>query len=185
MENAPNRVSIWTIAAFVAALIVLALVLPRAFVSTDHPAPSAVCIYNLRAQACALHVYCDENNDHYPPSHNWCNVVRRYWKMRESDDDAELTEMLTCPSLPAGEVGGYAYNLALSEAEAPRAGEDASELVMVFESRRGLGLCGGRELLLKQPRHPRGVNLAFADGHVARKKTIEARQMTWSLPKIK
>ena len=116
------------------------------------------CLSNLHIQASALSIYAEDYNRRLPMAVNWCDVVKT--KSRGGVD------FQTCPALPKGQKGGYAFNSALSSHMTPIAGD--TNPVLIFESDPGWNRYGQREILLREPRpnHGDGFAFAFADGHV-------------------
>jgi len=158
---------------------ILLLILAPVFLSPAPRAPGVRCLSNLRLQGAALLAYADENCGHLPVAANWCSAVRRTKVI--SNPQVPILRVLTCPALPNGQLGGYAFNSALSAAKPP-VGRTAARSVSIFECAAGLNHYGGQRLLLKQPRHYDGVNLAFADGHVKWMKEALTGKLTWDLP---
>lgn len=125
-------------------------------------------------------MYADDNNGRLPLASNWCDSLRHSALDSGYSGKLRAVPMLTCPSLPEGVRGGYAYNSSLSAAKPPT-GKTAAKVIMIFESRAELGLHGGRELLLKEPRH-RSLSIAFADGHARGMQPSAAKHLLWSAP---
>jgi prepilin-type processing-associated H-X9-DG protein len=105
-----------------------------------------------------MQLYAEDHNGRLPLAVNWCDIVKTRFR--------EGRGRQTCPSLPKGQKGGYAFNSALSSHKTPIAGDN--NLVLIFESDPGWNRHGQQECLLREPRrdHSDGFAFAFADGHV-------------------
>ena len=73
---------------------------------------------------------------------------------------------------------GFAYNRRLASGHLYDLAYP-SKLVMIFESDLGWNGSGGREAVIRQPRHPGGVVVGFADGHVKVVKPEELVKLQW------
>ncbi len=131
-----------------------------------------LCLSNLRVQSSAMFLYSHDYGGHLPPGRSWSDAAkprhRVGWDWR------------SCPDLPKGQKGGYAFNSALSGHTNQVPG--ASSLVLLFESGPGLNICGQREVLLKEPRpeHYDGLNFVFADGHGAWIQQSKTGTLVWT-----
>jgi prepilin-type processing-associated H-X9-DG protein len=117
--------------------------------------PSAKCLMRVETIATALGMYAADYGA-FPPSAHWQSDSLSTYITRGPD-------AYVCASAPKLR-SGYAYNAALS-ACAPEGIGDTARVVAVFESDRGWEAAGGKELLPERPRHGRGDNFGFADGH--------------------
>ncbi|MHB1191393.1 MAG: H-X9-DG-CTERM domain-containing protein [Armatimonadota bacterium] len=71
-----------------------------------------------------------------------------------------------CPSEPDASEPTYAMNELFGKVNLEKV-QNASEVLMFFESEPGRNAHGGKAYLLQCPtRHDGGMNTAFADGHV-------------------
>lgn len=181
-ERPSSRKRVLSVIACLAALIVLALILLPVLYRPPTVNSSRRCLTNLKIQGSAMLFYADEHSGHFPKAANWCNAVSPYCtRVLGPTSTKRAIEVLTCPALPEGEVGGYAFDSALSGAQLPKS--NVSRTVMVFESKPGWNLYGGREIGIKQPRHLSGVGLLFVDGHARLMKESQTGSLLWKLSK--
>jgi len=114
----------------------------------------STCLMNVKHMADALRMYAADYGA-FPPSEQWeSQSLRQY---------VESDKVYVCPTAPKLR-SGYAYSSALSGVT-PEAIGDAGRTVGVFESDRGWNAAGGLELLVRVPRHYKGDNVGFVDGH--------------------
>jgi prepilin-type processing-associated H-X9-DG protein len=121
----------------------------------DPSAPHAACVSNMKQIALYLDMYAYDYDGHYPPKETWREAVYPYVRNEQ---------VFRCPLAKQQELDSYAFNARLSGAKLPWP-MDREHTVLLFESRPGLNLAGGPELL--EQRHRGEANVAFADGHVA------------------
>ena len=151
----PRRgVPLWLV---LAALAACALVLIRWLVDPllrpEHP-PHPICLSNVKNISLAVQMYVSDYDDVFPPAAQWSDTLFEY--VRNED-------VYRCPQ--AAELScAYAFNAALGAA-LHDALEHPVRTVVIFESDRGWNGAGGRALLPAEPRHLRGDNYGFADGH--------------------
>lgn len=153
-------------------LFQLLIVFPQSLV--PHRPLGVKCLSNLKHQGAALMLYADQNNGRLPIAGHWCDSILPYCFRPSSSD---LGELLTCPALPRGERGGYAFDAALGGNHLPES--QARKIPMIFESDPGWNLHGGAEIISKHPRHHDRLTLLFVDGHVRWMKKSETNKLLW------
>jgi len=148
------------IIAMAVAGITVSLLLPAPYgVLTGPPSRAGMkmqCLSNVKNLARAMQVYLADNDNAFTRAADWRDVVDEY--LPRGDE-------MACPMADSPRRS-YAYNAALSSAMYDSL-SDAASTVTIFESDKGWNAAGGPELLTDVPRHLRGDDLGFADGHAA------------------
>jgi hypothetical protein len=139
---------------FVAFLMVLPLF------SRERGSHINACLSNVKNISLSLQMYVVDNNDHFPPARDWCDVLDEYVKNRD---------VFRCPQAQGKSGWDYAYNSLLSSRSMYDL-VDPSGTVAIFESDAGRNASGDRKLLPAVPRHLGGDSYGFADGDAARVK---------------
>jgi prepilin-type processing-associated H-X9-DG protein len=116
----------------------------------------ALCTSSLMELAVAANLYADDHGGTLPRADTWVKDLRQYFK------DAEALRCPKAPDLPVA----YAMNRALSGRRLADIKNPAST-PLFFESDLGGPNPAGGVGDIAPPRHGRGNNFAFADGHVA------------------
>jgi hypothetical protein len=132
--------------------LVAAMVFP-VFMRARETPQKGQCISNMKNLALAAQMY-SADWDSYPDGAVWCDAIREY---------VADPRVYVCPSAPEPRCG-YAYNAALSRLEATGIASP-EQTVALFESDHGWNAAGDQSLLCGKPRHLRGDNWGFADGH--------------------
>ena len=145
----------WSIALAFGFAAVSAVLPPFQSQNRERP-EKAVCLSNVKNIALAIQMYATDNDDMLPSADAWCDQLDGYTKNRG---------VFLCEN-SWGTASAYAYNDALDRARLARLAEP-SMLIAIFESNAGWNAHGGPELLVKEPRHLKGDNCGFADGHAA------------------
>ena len=110
------------------------------------------CLRHVKHLSAALQMYATDY-DRYPPAERWSEALSDYL---DGDD------VYPCPE--AVPTFAYAYNGTLDRAQ-PDAVPAPDRSISIFESDVGRDAHGGIELLPRVPRHRRGDNFGFVDGH--------------------
>ncbi len=147
------------------ALVAVACVLRFRFLQ-QQPPHTASCLANVKNLSLALVMYADDYGA-CPPAAKWQETIMDYVKN---------PDIYRCPQ--AEELrSGFAYNNKLAGQQRPDSPGSAN-IVSIFETDRGWDVHGGPTLLPKEPRHEKGDNYGFADGHAkwVRRKDLDG---TW------
>lgn len=156
---------VWLMMAFV-----LAVIIP-VFANRPYHADYARrtrCATSMRRLGLAMFEYAQDCGNKLPPA-DWNSALSDYIKSNA---------VLRCPEEEDQTQPSYAMNvktLGLNAKQAKR----VEELVLLFESVPGKNLAGGPALLPHKPRHSRGENYAFADGHVKYYARDEGVKLRW------
>lgn len=127
-----------------------ALLVPR----VQHGYRTFACTANVENIAQALQMYLTEH-DHFPPAGGWCDALEEY---------VRNVKVFQCPER-FDLNSGYAFNAALDRL--PSSGvPQPLRTIAVFESDAGWNASGGRELLVKKPRHGGGDVYGYAAGQM-------------------
>jgi prepilin-type processing-associated H-X9-DG protein len=136
-------------------IVLLMAILMPALAQARHQARTAVSLNNVKQLCLATLLYCDDNEQRFPPCDNWPDVLKSYY---------HEPKLLTSPHVPHA-VRSYAMNAKLNGRRISDISE-RGQTVLFFEARSGSAPDGGRELLPDEPRGPRGYIIGFVDGHV-------------------
>jgi hypothetical protein len=131
-----------------------------------------VCRFHNKTLFSAIQMYAADYDDTLPEASSWCELVSPYIK----DPGEKLEWVFLCPKARKLQCA-YAYNDSLNRAKLSQITQPEN-LIALFESNAGWNAHGGKELLVKEPRHLRGDYYGFADGHVtwmSREKLSEYR----------
>ena len=132
-----------------------ALLLP-ALAKAKNKATAIRCMNNMRQLSLAARLYADDNQEWFPSATNWCDTLHKY---------AGTPKSFRCPLGDQSQRCHYAFNAQLAGVELSKI-EFPVQTVLFFETDGGWNVSGGREMMLRQPRHLRTVALGFVDGHV-------------------
>lgn len=145
-----SAVSLFTL--FIALL--MAIFMPALTQARDQ-GRTAVSLNNVKQLCLATLMYCDENEQRFPPCDNWPDALKSYYGE---------PKILTSPHAPdAGR--SYAMNAELNGRRRTDI-SDPARTVLLFEARSGSTPAGGRELLQEKPYGLKGYVIGFVDGHV-------------------
>ena len=148
--------------------LVIAMLMP-ALASARHQAKSAVTMNNAKQLCLAMILYCDENDDKFPPAENWPEVIEPYLGHDE--------KILSSPFDPETRRA-FAMNIHLNGRQRPDI-DRAHRVVLVFEAAYGSPPSGGRELLPEEPRGRKGYVIGFLDGHVEMVRPERVGELIW------
>jgi hypothetical protein len=149
-------------------LLLMAILMPALTQARDQ-ARRAVSLNNVKQLCLATLMYCDENEQRFPPCDNWPDALKPYYGE---------PKLLTSPFEPdAGRA--YAMNGQLNGRQMKQI-QQRSRTVMFFECRSGSPPAGGRELLPDRPRAQRGYVIGFVDGHVECVPPERLDELIWS-----
>ncbi len=130
-------------------------------------ARQAACGSNLKMQAIAMSMYCEDNDGRFPGVRHWNDALRPYLKS---------PKILICPTANDRTLPSYAANAGLQSRMIHKL-EAPAYTVMLFDSAPGRNNFGGPDSPVY--RHTEGCNFAFADGHVKCLRREAARTRGW------
>jgi len=164
-EFSPLRVLVTALVCF---MILYVFLLPAIF-DAKSPRPSRVhCQVNLKNLGFYLAIYADDHNDVYPPPGQWCDAIVDAF----DSDDPNVRDFFLCPWAKVGPCD-YAMN--------PNAGRrEASDVVLLFESKPGWNQSGGPELLMTENHQGKGCSVFFTDLHVEFVKAEDLGRLKWT-----
>lgn len=132
--------------------------------------PAAVtCRENLKLLGNALLLYAEDHRQRFPPSQSWCDDLKAYV--------GGSKKVFQCPALP-DETCAFGLNENLAGTSFLRV-LDPAITVLLFEIDGGWNVTGGRERMIKQPRHAGGCNILFVDGHVQEESAQRLSELKW------
>lgn len=156
------------VTAFICSMILCAFLLPAIF-SGRSPQPGRIrCLVNLKTLGVCLALYAIDHNDVYPPPGQWCDAIVDAF----DSDDPNVRDFFLCPWAKVGPCD-YAMN--------PNAGRrEASDVVLLFESKPGWNQSGGPELLMTENHQGKGCSVSFTDLHVEFVKAEDLGRLKWT-----
>jgi prepilin-type processing-associated H-X9-DG protein len=154
-------------ASFVLVLPILAAILFPVFAQAREKARMSACMSNEKELAMAMMMYAQDYNDCLPPASKWADVSGAYVRSKT---------IFKCPAAIEQNLG-YAFNRAL-DAKPMGTIDEPSMIPELFDANAiSWNAAGGPEIA--SLRHNRGLNVAFADGHV---KWLQSTQgLAWSI----
>jgi len=132
------------------------------------------CRSNLRSLGVSMSMYCQENNDRFPPPEKWSDNLSKY-------TNGEITFL--CPSQEDRTRPSYAMNEQLKGLRCEDV-VDPEHTVFLFESKPGKNMHGGPELLADKPPHYERYNVLFLDDQAKILTRSEILKLNWD-PKKK
>lgn len=136
--------------------LILAAILFPVFAKDRERTRSTHCTNNLKQQAIAMQMYCEDNDGSFPDLHHWNDSIRPYIKDPKVAFICPTAKDKTFPSYAAyDQLQSWAINEIKASSETP----------MLFDSKPGINKVGGPGAT--DYRHTDGVNFAFVDGHVS------------------
>jgi prepilin-type processing-associated H-X9-DG protein len=137
---------------------ITAAILFPVFAQAREKARASVCMSHMKQLGAAMMLYTEDYDGHWPRKENWCDGVLPYVRAPQGVPAATIFQ---CPSLP-NQRGAQAYNGLLSSVSGKRIASPF-DTAAVFDARGGWNLAGGAAMA--DPRHARGLNMLFTDGH--------------------
>jgi prepilin-type processing-associated H-X9-DG protein len=126
-----------------------------------------VCGANLAGLGKAINLYSDDNNDTFPNSAKWCDLL-----IKNEDVDPN---QFRCKGDPEGPCS-YAMN---KNAE-NLGSKSPADMVLLFESKPGWNQSGGPELLTLENHQGEGCNILFCDGHAKFVLSEDIDELRWT-----
>lgn len=146
--------------------VYLAMFLP-ALANAKSKAQTINCVNNMKQLCLGVRMYIADSKDRFPASTNWCDAIQSY---------VGNARVFQCAAANGGQRGHYGFNARLSAAE-ERAVNPST--VMLFEVEDGWNVSGGRERMLKKPRHNRLFVVGLADGSVQQVSEAQLGTLRW------
>ena len=150
-------------------ILLLMVILMPSLAKARHQARNVVSMNNVKQLCLATLIYCDENEQKFPPCDNWPDVLKSY--CREP-------KILASPYEPY-KGRSYAMNAELNGRRKTDIGEPA-RTVLLFEAQPGSPPAGGRELLPAKPYGLKGYVIGFLDGHIELVRPERLDELIWS-----
>ena len=154
---------------FLLMLPIFAAMLLPALANAKERAQTIHCVNNVKQLGLAAIMYASDHNDTFPPAATWCDVIQT---------NIGSSKVFQCPSGAEGGRSHYAFNAKLAGWETKKIRNPAAT-VLFFEADGGWNLSGGRELMLKAPRHRRVFVVGFVDGHVEMVSESRLNNLRW------
>ena len=165
-----NLAGVWFSAAVIG-VVAFEIFVPEfiKFYDRSHPHPGLICQSNLRWIHTAMIIYAhDYDGNKLPTGDKWCNLL-----MQEADVSEKA---FRCPFAKEG-LSHYAINK-----DAFKMGlSSPGEVVLLFETRGGWNMVGGREDLTTERHEGMGCYVVFCDGRVRFVKTAEIGNLKWEV----
>ena len=161
---------ICTSALFLLMVPMYAAMLLPALARAKAKAQSINCMNNVKQLSMGVMMYAGAHGDKYPPADQWCDAIT---------PQVGTGKVFLCPDGSQHSRSDYAFNEKLSELSMNKVTSPA-RTVMIFECDGGWNQKGGRDLLLRHPRHAERVIVGFADGHVESVSSAQLGRLVWS-----
>jgi prepilin-type processing-associated H-X9-DG protein len=145
---------------------ITAAILFPVFAQAREKARTTTCMSHLKQVGMAVSMYAQDYDERLPRRENWCDGLRPYVGSAQA---GALPPAFQCPSLP--NQAAQAYNGWLGAVPLNRIPSPAVTIA-AFDGPGGWNRAGGPELAV--PRHGRGVNSLFVDGHVKWMQSFDA-----------
>lgn len=156
------------VTAFICFMILVAFLLPAIFFGRS-PQPGRVsCRAHLKGLGSCLALYAYDYSDVCPPAERWCDAIVDAF----GSFDSGVENLLRCPRTKIGPC-----NYAMNPNARPR---QASDVVLLFESKPGWNQSGGPELLTTENHQGKGCSVFFTDLHVEFVKTEDLGHLKWT-----
>jgi prepilin-type processing-associated H-X9-DG protein len=156
-------------ALFVLMVPIYAAMLLPALSRAKAKAQSISCVNNVKQLSLGVMMYATDHGDVCPASNRWCDAIGPY---------VGSGKPFVCPAGAAGSRSHYAFNQKLGGRSTSKIANPA-QTVMIFEADGGWNASGGRELMVRHPRHVTLVVVGFADGHVEQLSKSRLDQLVW------
>jgi len=127
-----------------------------------------LCAQNLENLGKAILIYANDNDDKYPSSSNWCDLLIEHTDVTK--------EQFICP-LSFWPVFSYGFNKNL---DGLQVGDVPPNTVVLFEIEGGRNVSGGPELMLDDERDAYGTNVLHADFHVSFEPKGSKTSLNWN-----
>jgi prepilin-type processing-associated H-X9-DG protein len=153
-------------------LLGAAIVYP-VFAQAREKAIQASCLSNTKSISLRLLIYAQDHDGRLPEADRWTDEIMPY---------AGNKNIFLCPkhSRPGSPqvTCSYAFNRALSGKNIADI-KDPAHMILIFESDLGWNGSGDIGRLPAQPRHNRGDNYGFGDGHAQWVARERAETLSW------
>jgi prepilin-type processing-associated H-X9-DG protein len=156
-------------ALFVLMVPIYAAMLLPALARAKAKAQSINCVNNVKQLSLGVMMYATDHGDVFPLTNRWCDAIGPY---------VGSGKPFVCPAGTAGSRSHYAFNQKLGGLSTSKIANPA-QTVMIFEADGGWNASGGRELMVRHPRHVTLVVVGFADGHVEQLSKSRLGQLVW------
>lgn len=136
-----------------------------------------LCTQNLKVLRQALTTYAERNDGKLPPVKNWCGaILGMAQELRQSPDFRG--SLFQCPSSIASFESSYGFNASL---EGRKLADIPPNAIILFEIDGGWNVSGGKEMLVRAPRHRFPV-FCLASGRVVGPDEIDSDKQWSALP---
>ncbi len=138
-------------------VLILAAIMFPVFSQARDSARSVSCLSNEKQMALGCLMYAQDYDEVLPASANWMDTISLYIKNEH---------VFHCPSVQAGpEAFGYAFNSKMSRAQMAKLTAPGFTELLYDSTTLSRSAADAVTSLPVPPRHKRGNNVAFADGH--------------------
>jgi len=156
-------------ALFVLMVPIYAAMLLPALARAKSKAQTINCLNNVKQLSLGVMMYANANGDRCPPANTWCDAILK---------NVGSEKTFLCAAASPGNRCHYAFNQKLGGLSTAKITNPA-RTVLIFESDGGWNSTGGRELMIRHPRHVRAWMVGFADGHVEALTQSRLAQLVW------
>jgi len=137
---------------------ILAAILFPVFAQARESARQVSCLSNIKQQSLGLLMYVQDYDEKFPPSSQWMDLNGPYTKSNT---------IYQCPTVskPADKTYGYALSSRLSREELAKIASPKTTVMTYDSSNLNWNATDAVTSLPSPPRHKRGNNRGYADGH--------------------
>jgi len=149
---------------------IFAAILFPVFHQARGKAQQATCLANMKQLNLGVLMFAEDHQGKLPDADRWADEIMPY---------VHNKKIFLCPRQREKDaISGYAFNRALSGRNLAEI-NDPAQLVLIFESDQGWNASGDISALPAEPRHVRGDNYGFGDGHARWVTREEAGSLVW------
>jgi hypothetical protein len=149
---------------------IFAAILFPVFSQARGKAQQANCLSNVRQLSLGVLMFAEDHQGKLPNADRWADEIMPY---------VHDKNVFRCPvQREKDAISGYAFNRALSGRNTAEIGNPA-DMVVIFESDQGWNASGDISALPAEPRHNRGEDYGFVDGHAKWVARDNAASLVW------
>ena len=131
-----------------------------------------VCAQNLSALGQAMLIYANDNNNMFPTSSKWCDLLVEYQNVSK--------QTFACPAALIKYRSVDQCNYAMNKNVEGLGTNAPPDMVLLFETQPGWNQSGGPEILSTDNHQGEGCNVAFVDSHIQFVRIEDLKNLKWT-----